>query len=200
MDWGSDELGHRSAAASGWAEELRAADPEDVDETVAGAVEFAAATVDDTGEAVADGAGAIEADTRSAVVADASGVAGAAAAAEAAAAEAAAEAASAETATDDVDGLDGLDAADGLDGADAADATGDATDDGADISPTFTCGFCRREVPEAEALDADGLPIGEFEWVADPDVGEREAYHRECVDAGEGRFLPWGASGALGDG
>ena len=167
MDWGTDELGHRSAAASGWADELRAADPEDVDDTVAGAVAFAAAT--DAGEAVDPGTG-------TAVVPDAAGVAGAAGVATVDA-EAVAETPGAAVVDGEVDepGVD------------------------ADAEPTLTCSFCRRELPESEALDADGLPIGGVEWVADPDIGEREAYHRECVDAGEGRFLPWGAGGALGD-
>lgn len=44
MSWRSDELHHRSAERSGWAAELRAADPEAVDETVDGAVEYAAET------------------------------------------------------------------------------------------------------------------------------------------------------------
>ncbi|GAB7095529.1 hypothetical protein JCM30237_26830 [Halolamina litorea] len=126
MHRGGDELGHRSAELSGWADELRAADPADVDETLAGAVEFAAATGD---------------------------------------------------------------AARGVDAGDTESAP----------ESTFTCRFCRREVAAAEALDADGLPLGGFEWVADPDLGRREAYHRECIDAGEGRFLPWAASGVLGD-
>lgn len=129
MDWGSDELCHRSAELSGWTEELRAADPADVDDSVPGAAEFAAAT----------GAGA-------------------------------------DGSTDD---------------------SGDSTDDAA--SATRTCGFCRTAVPAAEALDADGFPIGGFEWVGGASDGETEAYHRECVEAGEGRFLAWGASGLLGD-
>lgn len=132
MDWGTDELGHRAAERSGWADELREADPDAVDETVAGAVEFAAAT----------------------------GAAG-----------------------------------------DATGDTGDPTEAADDTAsaPTLTCGFCRRDVPEAEAIDAEGFPVSSFEWVADPDLGETAAYHRECVEAGEGRFLPWGAGGLLGD-
>jgi hypothetical protein len=47
MNWGSDELHHRSAELGGWTEELHAADPADVDESVTGAVAFADATAAD---------------------------------------------------------------------------------------------------------------------------------------------------------
>lgn len=132
MDWGSDELCHRSAERSGWCAELRAADPAAVDDSIPGAVAFAAATGDDTASENA--------------------------------------------------------------------ATGDDTaENDPTTPPTRTCGFCRGAVPEDEALDADGLPVGGFEWLGGASAGETEAYHRECVEAGEGRFLAWGAGGVLGD-
>jgi hypothetical protein len=131
MNWGSDELCHRSAERSGWAAELREADPADVDDSVAGAVAFAEATA-----------------------------------------------------------ADPADAPDPADSDDTEDAAG---------SPTRTCGFCRGSVPTEEARDADGLPVGGFEWVGGASAGETEAYHRECVEAGEGEFLAWGANGVLGD-
>ena len=132
MNWGSDELAHRSAELSGWAEELREADPADVDDSIPGAVEFAEAT-----------------------------------------------------------------ASDPSDSADSPDSND--TSDAAESAPTRTCGFCRGSVSAEEALDADGLPVGGFEWLGGASAGETEAYHHECVEAGEGRFLAWGANGVLGD-
>ena len=135
MNWGSDELCHRSAERSGWATELREADPADVDDSVPGAVAFAEAT-----------------------------------------------------------------AADSADAPDSADSEGRTDDtEAAAGSPTRTCGFCRGSVPAEEACDADGLPVGGFEWIGGASAGETEAYHRECVEAGEGSFLAWGANGVLGD-
>jgi hypothetical protein len=131
MNWGSDELHHRSAELGGWTEELHAADPADVDESVPGAVEFAEST-----------------------------------------------------------GTDPPDTPDSEDPDDSPDGTADAT---------RTCGFCRGSVPTEEARDADGLPVGEFEWIGGASEGETEAYHRECVDAGEGEFLAWTANGVLAD-
>jgi hypothetical protein len=135
MNWGSDELHHRSAERSGWAAELREADPADVDDSVTGAVAFADAT-----------------------------------------------------------------AADPADGPDSEDSEGptDDTEDAAD-GPTRTCGFCRGSVSVEEACDADGLPVGGCEWIGGASAGETEAYHRECVEGGEGAFLAWGANGVLGD-
>ena len=126
MNWGSDELHHRSAEQSGWCAELRAADPEDVDETVTGAAEYAAATQPHS--------------------------------------------------PDDTESTDAL--------------TIEAT-----TATAYTCAFCDQQVPEEEALDAAGAPLaGEFDW-----LGTNEAYHCECIPAGEGRFLPWTANGILAD-
>ena len=130
MDWGSDELHHRSAEQSGWCAELRASDPEDVDETVAGAVEYAAQTSPLPGDGDAP----------------------------------------------DVAALDD-------------DADSDAGPDG------YVCALCGGEIPDGEALDGDGAPVDiGFQWVEDV-----EAYHRSCIENGDGRFLPWAANGILRD-
>jgi hypothetical protein len=130
MDWGSDELHHRSAEQSGWCAALRAADPEDVDETIPGAVEYAAQTSSLPGDGDAP----------------------------------------------DVAALDD-------------DADSDAGPDG------YVCALCSEEIPGGEALDSDGAPVDVgFQW-----VGEVEAYHRSCIENGDGRFLPWAANGILRD-
>ena len=140
MSWGADELHHRSAERSGWCAELRAADPEDVDETVSGAVDYAAEThsgAADDPEVEREHAGPPDHDT--------------------------------------------------------ADAEGGPSEQGG--MGGFTCEFCGDEVPAGEALDAAGAPqVGGFEW-----LGSTAAYHRECIPAGNGRFLPWTASGLLSD-
>ena len=160
MHWGSDELHHRSAERSGWCAELRAAHPEDVDETVTGAVEYAAGTTSRPADA-----DVVDADS-----------------------------------TDARDPADSADAADGMadtnDPADA-DATTAASDeaDPADDPDGYVCALCGADIPDGEALDGDGAPVDVgFRWLEDVD-----AYHRSCIEAGDGRFLPWAANGVLND-
>lgn len=159
MPWRSDELGHRSAERSGWVAELRAADPETVDETIDGAVEYAAAT-DSPAERDASGFDQQE-------VVDPTTVAG----------------------PRERDALtvrcEPTAVADGA----GARAEMDQSD--------RRCAFCADPIEDDEPLDADGVPVpieSDFEW-----IGDASLHHKECLQEGEGRFLPWTANGVLGD-
>ncbi len=132
MNWGSDELYHRSAERNGWAAELREPGPAKVDDSVPRAAAFAEATAADPAD-------------------------------------------------------------------DRNSANPDDTEDAAVHGRARTCGFCRGSVSIDEACDADGLPVGGFEWIGGASAGETEAYYRECVEGGEGPFLAWSANGVLGD-
>jgi len=183
MNWGSDELHHRSAELTGWCAELRAADPETVDETVAGAVDYAART----NPLPDDEDGDLEADDLDAESYDADDPPDSADPADGT------RDGDADTG-DDADEAD-ADSRDSGDDPDSADTDSDDTDDPADEPDGYVCSLCGGDIPDGEALDADGAPVDVgFQWIEDV-----EAYHPSCIDKGGGRFLPWAANGVLSD-